>query len=382
MGKHMKTMPCLIAFLFISCSIQNNRQTATYPWQFETVVEWEKQPDSKTGHPVWQITNHDSASEAFYFERQAFTDDDRYLVFYSDRSGSRQLHRADLTNGKIIQLTNFEHIGTAEMHPDGRHCLFQAGQSLLSVDVPTGRIDTVMLGEDRFPSSPRWAGSYSADGNITVAVCHIGDSTQFFLVNLITREIKHILTWPGRISHPQVCPTEPDLITFVPSPDTQNDMTLPMEKRARTWIVDARTGQARQFLTCPYGFRATHETWTADGKRFFFYKKTVPGWIPVAICSINQEGNDWQEHYTHETIRLGHGVASRDQNWFITDSQDPGTNPLILVNLRTGEDRTLCWTDASITHQHVHPFLSRSGRFVGLTSDRTGTSQVYVVPVP
>lgn len=379
----MKIIPCLIASLFISCSVQNATQTATYPWQQETVVEWQKQPDSKTGHPIWQITNHDSVSEAFYFEKQAFTDDNRYLVFYSDRSGSRQLHRADLTNGKIIQLTQFgQSVSGAEMHPDGRHCLFQADQSLLRVDVPTGRIDTVMSGDGRFPSKPRWAGSYSADGNMTVVVCTVEDKTEFFQVDLAAKEIKHILTWVGKISHPQVCPTEPDLVTFVPGPDTQNDMTLPMKERARTWIVDARTGQARQFLTCPYGFRATHETWSADGERFYFYKKTVPGWLPVTICSIDREGNDWQEHYTHDTIRLGHGIASNDQKWFLSDSQDPGTNPLTLIDLKTGEDKILCWTDASITQQHVHPFLSRSGLFAGFSSDRTGTTQVYVVPIP
>jgi hypothetical protein len=43
-------------------------------------AEWKKFPDPVTGYQVWQITSHDSASVAVYFERQAFTANDRYLV--------------------------------------------------------------------------------------------------------------------------------------------------------------------------------------------------------------------------------------------------------------------------------------------------------------
>ncbi len=353
------------------------------PSQGNKIIEWKKEPDPQTGHEVWQITDHDSASVAVYFERQAFTSDDRFLVFYSYRTGARQLYRADLTTGEIHQLTKLDRIGTANMHPDGRHCLFQAGVSLLRVDVQTAKIDTVIDGRGLFPSNPWWSASYSSDGSITVVSCRGQESTKMFHVNISTGKIEPIFTWQGRYSHPQVCPGDPNLITFVPGPDTQNDMTLPMEQRARTWIVDARTGEARQFLTCPYGFRATHESWSANGERFFFYKKTVPGWLPVTICSINREGDDWKEYYTHETIRLGHGLSSPDGRWFITDGQDHDHNPLTLIELATGKARILCWPNSSIhrKHAHVHPSFSSSGRFVCYTSDRTGTPQVYVVSI-
>jgi Tol biopolymer transport system component len=163
-------------------------------------------------------------------------------------------------------------------------------------------------------------------------------------------------------------------------------MSLPMDQRARTWIANMETGEMKQFLTCPYGFRATHESWSPNGERFFFFKKSVPGWMPVSIASISKEGDDWQEYYTNDTIRLGHGRASDDGKWFISDGQDPGYNPLVLLNLETGDTEFLCWADASIkeghgAHAHVHPSFSSSGRFVTYTSDKTGTPQVYVVPL-
>jgi Tol biopolymer transport system component len=107
--------------------------------------------------------------------------------------------------------------------------------------------------------------------------------------------------------------------------------------------------------------------------------------MPVSICSINKEGKDWQEYYTHKTIRLGHGISSPDGKWFVSDGQDPGKNPLLLLHLPTGKETFLCWPDASIAggqYTHVHPSFSSSGKYVYFTSDRTGNPQVYVMKIP
>ena len=64
--------------------------------------------------------------------------------------------------------------------------------------------------------------------------------------------------------------------------------------------------------------------------------------------------------------------------------QKPKDNPLILVDLKSGGHRILCWPDSSVAgghpkSAHVHPSFSRSGKYIAYTSDRTGTPQVYVV---
>jgi len=91
-------------------------------------------------------------------------------------------------------------------------------------------------------------------------------------------------------------------------------------------------------------------------------------------------------HYESNTIRLGHGVSSYDGRWFVSDSQEPGKNELVLLNLETGKARVLCWPNSSVTaghdsQAHVHPSFSPKGNYVCYTSDRTGTPQVYVVPI-
>ncbi len=349
-------------------------------------AEWKKFRDPKTGYEVWQITTDKAASVAPYFERQAFTRDDRYVLFTSNRTGEWRLYRADLADGRIVLVTSLA--GRARswtVLPDTDDAYVAQGTVLVRLNVPTLRAEPVLDLADRFEGRPRWSQSYSADGRFTVATSRDEDGTTFYHVDLKDRTVRKVFRWEGRLSHPLLCPTEPGLVSFVPYPDTQNDMTLPMEKRARTWLADCRTGRARPFLTCPYGFRATHETWSADGKRFYFFKKTQPGWVPVAICSIDRTGGDWREHYRSDLV-LGHGISSADGRWFLSDGQKPGDNPLVLVDLASGAGETVCWPDASITgghreHAHVHPSLSQTARFAVYTSDSTGTPQVYVVPL-
>jgi len=132
--------------------------------------------------------------------------------------------------------------------------------------------------------------------------------------------------------------------------------------------------------------RATHDSWSPLGDRFFFFEKTVPGWTPVSIASIDTEGNDYIRHYTDATIRLGHGTVSQDGKWFVSDGQEPNNNPLILLNLQDGKTKILCWPDASINtpaNVHVHPNFSSSGNYIIYTSDviKTNIHQVYVVPL-
>ncbi len=76
--------------------------------QSQKQVRWNglKRKDGRTGREIWQVTSHDSASEACYFEAQAFTTDDKYMVFSSKRTGEWQFYRCDLETGALMDLSN------------------------------------------------------------------------------------------------------------------------------------------------------------------------------------------------------------------------------------------------------------------------------------
>lgn len=369
-----------LSWMLLSCCTPGTERNSTS-------AEMTKFTDEKTGLEVWQITSHDSISEAFYFYAPSFTADDKYLIFRSTRSGRMEIHRSDLATGEIIQLTD-EDVSSASIHPDGRSMIYIADWKFFRMDMYTLQKEMVMDFSGKINAEPRFRPTMTNDGRFTLVYTRQNDTIRLYRVNLETQDILKVMEQSGvNFSHQLINPADPNLITYAPLPDTQNDMTLPMEKRPRARLINVEKGTDEPFLITPYGFRATHDSWSPVGDRYFFFEKSVPGWVPAAIGSIDKNGGDYQKHYVHDTIKLGHGAASQDGQWFISDGQEPFDNPLILINLRDGKSKTLCWPNASIRADlgniHVHPNFSSSGNYVIYTSDapKTGTHQVFVVPI-
>ena len=116
----------------------------------------------------------------------------------------------------------------------------------------------------------------------------------------------------------------------------------------------------------------------------YFHRKTRPGTLPVTIASINREGEDLQEHYGSDDRRLGHSSIDRNSSFIISDVQCDGDNELHLVDLATGKGEVLCWPNTSnIQDQtvHAHPSISQLGNYVDFTSDKLGSSNLYVFPL-
>ncbi|MFB3829634.1 MAG: hypothetical protein ACE15B_22875 [Bryobacteraceae bacterium] len=345
-------------------------------------------PDPRTGREVWQITSGGAVSHSCYFEAQPFTAGDRYLVYSSNRTGAWQLYRVDLRTGETAQLTRAARLANLSfsMHPDGRNVVYQDGDRLAQTDVPTGR-ETVLIDLARALGGSRFSAgrTFSRDGRFTAAsYVDKAGAPGIALVDLRAGAIaKTAPVENGTGGHLLICPADPCLVTYVRTPDEQNNMKLPMERRARTMIADFRTGKSRPFLIMPYGFRATHEYWAPDGERFYFHGKTQPGWVPATICSMRRDGSDRRTHFTSNYM-LGHSMITHDSRYIVSDVQKPNDNPLILIDLKTGDHRILCWPDSSVAgghpkSAHVHPSFSRTGKYIAYTSDRTGTGQVYVV---
>ncbi len=350
-----------------------------------------RERDRRTGREVWQITDGDAISHSCYFEAQPFTADDRFLVYSSIRSGSWQLYAVELAGGATQQLTQARNLANMSfsVSPPGREVVYLDGSQVWATAVPEGASRLIVDLSRAVPGAEGFSigRTFSRDGIYTPVGYRLEGEQFIARLNLAAGRLQDRVRVPrGTGGHLLVCPTDPFLVTFVRTPDEQNDMSLPMERRARTMIADLRTGSVRPFLIMPYGWRATHEYWDATGERFYFHKKKVPGWVPTSICSMRRDGSDLRTHFTSETLMLGHSMISSDGRFIVSDVQKPGDNPLIYVDLATGWCEILCWPDSSVTggharQAHVHPSISRSGKYVAFTSDRTGVAQVYVVPL-
>jgi len=349
--------------------------------------------DPKTGNEVWQITNHPSFSNMPYFEAQAFTADDAWVVFKSDRDdGVWKIFRSNMATGELSKVSDMQIDDSFTIMPDGKRVAFMNNRTIYAVDVATLKTETIIAFE---PANDRisFSSSFTADGKYTlVNTYHPNEGTRIFRVDVTKKEAEQVFVIPVRVSHTLINPRYPNLMSYVPSPDKQNDYDLSLEERARSHIVDTNIGTCKPFLMMPEQFRATHETWSHDGERYYFFRKMRignRGFKTVSICSVDKNGSDLKVYYTTTDYKLGHGSVNREQNWFITDSQDPLVNPLVKLDLASGEITILCWPNSSQTSgdndqtDHVHPIISASGKYVAFTSDGNSRKvpQAFVIPV-
>ncbi len=369
--------------------------------------------DAKTGRHLIQLSDGPATTHHPYVYCRAFDEGESSVVLSSDRTGRFELHQVNIETGDTRQLTNLPdlaHLGHA-VSPSGREAVFVAGARLMAVSLAdrstrviadlsdhaaprgvdhrvavsadeslayvwfTNRQGRASIARTRFRPDPGPDASGSGrplePGNATSGNGPAGNEVEIVVT------FEHM----ARITHLRVCPADPNLLSYNPVPDRQDDATLPPEQRARVWIYNVATRVHRPLLIAPPGMRATHEYWSHDGRRLYGHFKTVGSWTPTSVVSVDADGGDLQVHHRSDEKLLGHSSVSPDGSMMVIDNQQPRSNELTLVDLRSGRASVLCWPDASGRPHpnHVHPMFSPSGRYVLYTSDSSGSAQVFLV---
>ena len=354
--------------------------------------------DECTGREVWQLTQIDSCMMP-YFENQAFTYDDSYAVFKSNRdAGVWKLYSSDMKTGAVEKISDREVTGAWSIYSTGDEAVFMSDAVLYAVNVRTHAERVLFDARGKVAEQTVISNClFTEDGDYTVLrACNPDKYTSLYRVRISTGEIEKLLSSPYGIQHPMINPRHPNLVTYVCKPDRRTMWNLPREERARGMLIDTDKGTVVPFVMSDSLYRATHETWSSDGERLFYFDKIhrvsdpdpVKGW-EVSLVSIDRDGGDRSVHYTNNVYKLSHGVGSADGRWFVMDVERKMENPLFLFNLGTGEAEIICWPNQRMPSsgnrqsEHVHPLFSRSGRYIAFTSDRNTPlrPQAFVVPV-
>ncbi len=364
--------------------------------------------DSRTGREVRQLTDGEFECVAPYMDRKAWSPDDRYIVFMCNRTGAWQPYRMDIATGEAVQLYPIPDAGRHTFYAvavDAAHneAYVPHGSTFVAVGLETLSARTAADFAEHFGPEPHARQPVlSGDGRLIYA--HVrGEGRAPVALVAPTDNSGHVqaITLTASFTHPcheQFCPTDDNIITICGLPDYQDDPDADPELRVREWRLERDTGRLRPLVLMPPGQRATHCVWGRSGRRFYFHRKTCPWhvWVPTALCSVDAEGGDLRVYYETSEHRLGHSCPSPDEEWIVTDSQDPGENILMLAATGRHEQHLLCWPNMSIdddaphkrpphlpphTHRHTHPGFSSTGRYVHYVSDVTGRSQVYIVDV-
>ncbi|MGF1671399.1 MAG: oligogalacturonate lyase family protein, partial [Balneolaceae bacterium] len=316
-------------------------------------------------------------------------------------TGLNQMYRMDVESGDSAQLTYFsDYRPRPIVHPDGLEAYFRAaGAKVWATDIESGRTRQVVDASNLTNENRLHGLSLSGDGKRLLITYFRKQSDDMALAladtdgttkpeEVFVFEYHPVRGEVNRIGHPQFCPTDDNLVSCVKLPDHQGgwpverkSIDLPDEMRARTWLVDLQAQESRPLIVTPAGHRATHEYWSPDGSKMFYHQKTVPGFVPASIKSVNLDRTEVKTYIESESIKLGHSAVNHDETKIVSDSQEPNLNELLLIDIATGDYEILCWPNTSGDGQvnHTHPNFSRNGNMIIYTSDATGFAQVYLI---
>lgn len=374
--------------------------------------EWKTYTDSQTGRRVTQLTDSNAEDYHLYFYNPSVTRDDQYLIFISERTGISNLFRLDLQNGEILQLTDalparadyypftYKPIqGAGACLPAiGAHEIFYfAGNDLLAVDYkkPDPRL-VLRVPEDRHPSIlnvdaggtmlvfATWDEELFAQASVRFYAGEIAWDDKFHQatastierVDLVSGACDEVLRrdrfW---INHVLIHPTDPDVILFCHEYSELPD---------RMWLLNASTGACAPIEGQGAEEWYQHEFWSQDGARVYFHggaekDDTVGfcGWYDVAA-------NEYRKFWHHTPGRsYAHYNLHPDGKTMVTDGEaHPGC--ISRVRLKDGLQvfEPVCRHDAykfdDDQRCHPHPSFTRDGTRVIFTSNRTGTSNIYI----
>lgn len=354
--------------------------------------------DPATGARCWQLTSASAISHPSYFLQSSFLPGGGSMFFTSYRDGGRpQLFAAELPDGSIRQLTAGEpiHAFSPALHPNGSEICFVRGGSVWSIDCATLEERLVVS----FPGAQLGECSLSADGEWICAAVKQG-SQAGIVAGRSDGTGWQLIPFPRTVIHPQFHPLEPEWIEFAGDP-------APRMHRVR------RDGSGLECLL-EHGNDefVVHETFLGCTGAIVF---TV--W-PRELCTL-----DWTTREVRTVARYNawHISPDRAGRRILCDTNHPDEG-LQIIDAATGARRQLCLSEASSQGTqwrrssyalpadfaaaraqapsgtavlswmeaagdtvygpqwtHPHPSWSLEETRVAYASDRSGTTQVYVV---
>ena len=375
--------------------------------------EWRDYLDPLTGRRVRQLTDSPAEDYHLYFYNPSVTPDGKYLIFISERTGVSNLFRLDLDGGTIMQLTDAQPV-RAEYWPftgpirgvgaclpaignAGQEVFYFEGTDLFAVEIESLKQRQLLsLPSDRRPSmlqanasgdtlvfatwdetlfmerSQRaYAGEKFADEHFfqeTTSTIVRVDATTGQSAEVLCKE----KFW---INHVHLNPHDSDLILFCHEYSDLPD---------RMWLLNVGNQKCAPIPGQGADEWYQHEFWSSDGQRICFHggpsKDTTQGFC--GWCS-----SDGTDYYKADHSTSGRAYAHYnlhpDGQTMVTDGEArPGC--ISKVHLRNGcqEFELLCrhdsYTFGDDQRCHPHPSFTPDGSQVIFTSNRTGTSNVYL----
>jgi oligogalacturonide lyase len=375
--------------------------------------EWRDYLDPLTGRHVRQLTDSRAENYHLYFYNPSVTPDGKYLIFISERTGVSNLFRLDLESGEILQLTDARPV-RAEYWPftepvrgvgtclpaignQGREVFYFVGTDLFAVEIESLKERQLLsLPSDRRPSM------LQANASGETLVFATWDETLFMersqraysgekfpdehffqettstivRVDATTGQAEEVLCkekfW---INHVHINPQDRDLILFCHEYSELPD---------RMWLLDVTNGQYAPIPGQGVDEWYQHEFWSTDGQRVYFHGG-LTGDNTTGFCGwCSWDGTSYTKAY-HTTSGRAYAHYNLHPNGqtMVTDGEArPGCISKVHLIDEKQVFEILCrhdsYTFGDDQRCHPHPSFTPDGRHVIFTSNRTGSSNVYL----
>jgi oligogalacturonide lyase len=383
--------------------------------------------------PQRATAQKDANEQLLYFTSTSLLNDDRHIIFITDRTGNPNIFMRDMKSGKERQLSfntegflksyvyfdgnPYKGFGKASVTVDPKNGLvyYIQGRNIMVADTsgkqrilaqyPEGQMtafthvstDGLRLcvsttdaraldGDEILPGKPK----YDIDQRVREE--HLSSYLRVY----DTKTGKEILTerlqdeW---ITHVQFSPIDNRLILY--NNEWPSDCGI-----RRIWLWNGKThlrmrdegeGRSKADWTC-------HEMWQRDGKAIIYHGEYKNG--PAYIGKINPDGSGRIEiSLPQGWKRYGHFTEGAS-NMIITDGyytqpddklipKAPGQGLWICMLKVNWEQKQIQWIPLARNgsswksqDEHPHPIFNHSSTAVFFTSDKDGKRAVYEVKVP
>ncbi len=378
--------------------------------------EFKEFTDELTGRKIVQLTGDDCLSHHPYFYNKMVTNDGSYLIYASDRGGSRNLYKLDLITGETLQLTDSDlsHNQFGDFSPvlseDDQFLYYIASNNIIRLELMTLEEEVI------YESDPSFLVGFfgmSLDGNY-ILIQDIKKSDvildkdnwdkleaqweqephcRLIYLDINAREWHIVRDEPNCwIGHPLIRPGNNNHILFChEGPQWRID--------ARLWLIhsdgsDLKCAKPRE----EEDKIITHEFWLTDGSKVAYVHKDKKD-----IASIRTiDPDSLEEEVLMECTYNCHMNTNSDHTYLVGDGQPeqailPETGKdtveamthnkpyLFLIDVKNRSEEILCRHGSSfkpygnLQDSHPHPYFTPDSKAVIFTSDMGGLPAIYKV---
>lgn len=374
--------------------------------------EWSTYTDAQTGRRVIQLTNSPAEDYHFYFYNPTVTRDNHFLIFISERTGISNLFQLDLITGEIVQLSDasptradyypftykpIHGVGACLPTVGANEVFYFVGTELFGVNPESLQTRKLLqVPNDRRPSilhadaagttlvfatwDEKLFGDYAqqlyAGGGFPDEAEYQKTTSTIHRLDTVTGRCDEILRTDNFwINHVLIHPTNRDLVLFCHEYSKLPD---------RMWLLDAATGHYAPIEGQTADQWYQHEFWSQDGTRICFHGGSETDNM-VGFCGWYEPATGKYEKAFHQTTgrSYAHYNLHNDGRTMITDGEaHPGCISRVVLQDGVQLFEPLCRHDAykydDDQRCHPHPSFTADGARVIFTSNRTGTSNVYL----